>query len=210
MKRTLLTIVAIVAMALSASAQQKGEQTLGFNLNYSTGKSTTKVQINDEQSNAATILGGDNLGVGIEYGYFIANNLRVGGQISYGYTADDSKTHSLIIMPNIAYYVRLTDNFYYTPNFSIGFGLGTTGTNDYTNENFTMCGLATELQPLAVEFRPTQKFAMTVSLCSLQYVFLTDSNSSEILNTQITTKVSSNAFNFSLLANAQIGFKLYF
>jgi opacity protein-like surface antigen len=209
MKRTLLTIVAIVAMALSASAQQKGEQTLGFNLNYSTGKSTTKVQI-DEQSNTATILGGDNLGVGIEYGYFIANNLRVGGQISYGYTADDSKTHSLIIMPNIAYYVRLTDNFYYTPNFSIGFGLGTTGTNDYTNENFTMCGLATELQPLAVEFRPTQQFAMTVSLCSLQYVFLTDANSSEILNTQITTKVSSNTFNFSLLANAQIGFKLYF
>lgn len=210
MKRTLLTIVAIVAMALSASAQQKGEQTLGFNLNYSTGKSTTKVQINDEQSTAATILGGDNLGVGIEYGYFIANNLRVGGQISYGYTADESKTHSLIIMPNIAYYVRLTDNFYYTPNFSIGFGLGTTGTNDYTNENFTMCGLATELQPLAVEFRPTQQFAMTVSLCSLQYVFLTDANSSEILNTQITTKVSSNVFNFSLLANAQIGFKLYF
>lgn len=210
MKRTLLTIVAIVAMALSASAQQKGEQTLGFNLNYSTGKSTTKVQINDEQSTAATILGGDNLGVGIEYGYFIANNLRVGGQISYGYTADDSKTHSLIIMPNIAYYVRLADNFYYTPNFSIGFGLGTTGTNDYTNENFTMCGLATELQPLAVEFRPTQQFAMTVSLCSLQYVFLTDANNSEILNTQITTKVSSNTFNFSLLANAQIGFKLYF
>ena len=210
MKRTLLTIVAIVAMALSASAQQKGEQTLGFNLNYSTGKSTTKVQINDEQSTAATILGGDNLGVGIEYGYFIANNLRVGGQINYGYTADDSKTHSLIIMPNIAYYVRLTDNFYYTPNLSIGFGLGTTGTNDYTNEKFTMCGLATELQPLAVEFRPTQQFAMTVSLCSLQYVFLTDSNSSEILNTQITTKVSSNTFNFSLLANAQIGFKLYF
>ncbi len=210
MKRTLLTIVAIVAMALSASAQQKGEQTLGFNLNYSTGKSTTKVQINDEQSTAATILGGDNLGVGIEYGYFIANNLRVGGQISYGYTADESKTHSLIIMPNIAYYVRLTDNFYYTPNFSIGFGIATTSTNDYTNENFTMCGLATELQPLAVEFRPTQQFAMTVSLCSLQYVFLTDANSSEILNTQITTKVSSNAFNFSLLANAQIGFKLYF
>ncbi len=210
MKRTLLTIVAIVAMVLSASAQQKGEQTLGFNLNYSTGKSTTKVQINDEQSTATTILGGDNLGVGIEYGYFIANNLRVGGQISYGYTADESKTHSLIIMPNIAYYVRLTDNFYYTPNFSIGFGFGTTGTNDYTNENFTMCGLATELQPLAVEFRPTQQFAMTVSLCSLQYVFLTDANSSKILNTQITTKVSSNAFNFSLLANAQIGFKLYF
>lgn len=210
MKRTLLTIVAIVAMALSASAQQKGEQTLGFNLNYSTGKSTTKVQINDEQSTAATILGGDNLGVGLEYGYFIANNLRVGGQINYGYTADDSKTHSLIIMPNIAYYVRLADNFYYTPNFSIGFGLGTTGANDYTNENFTMCGLATELQPLAVEFRPTQQFAMTVSLCSLQYVFLTDANSSEILNTQITTKVSSNTFNFSLLANAQIGFKLYF
>ena len=42
MKRTLLTLVAIVAVALSASAQQQGEQTLGFNLGYNTGKTTTK------------------------------------------------------------------------------------------------------------------------------------------------------------------------
>ena len=33
-----------------------------------------------------------------------------------------------------------------------------------------MYGLEAELQPLAVEFRPTKKFAMSVSLCSLQGV----------------------------------------
>ncbi len=210
MKRTLLTLAAIIGIAFSAAAQQKGDQTLGFNLGYNTGKTSTTVQVNDKQSDAITTLGGDNLSVGVEYGYFVANSLRIGGQIGYGYTANGSKTHSLTIMPNIAYYVRLADNFYYTPNFSIGFGLGTTGKDEYTDESFTMCGLATELQPLAVEFRPTEKFAMSVSLCSLQYVFLAHSESDEIFNQQITTKVKSNAFNFDLLANAQIGFKLYF
>lgn len=210
MKRTILTLAAILGVAFSAAAQQQGEQTLGFTLGYNTGKTSTTIQVNDKQGNAVTTLGGDNLSVGVEYGYFVANNLRIGGQIGYGYTANGSESHSLTIMPNIAYYVRLADNFYYTPNFSIGFGLGTTGKDEYTDESFTMCGLATELQPLAVEFRPTEKFAMSVSLCSLQYAFLADSNSEEILNQQITTKIKSNAFNFDLLANAQIGFKLYF
>ena len=210
MKKGLLTLVAIVAVALTASAQKQGEQTVGFNLGYNTGKTTTKIQVNDQQGDAMTILGGDNLGVGVEYGYFVIDNLRVGGRINYGYTADGTKTHSLTIMPNIVYYVRLADKFYYTPNFSIGFGLGTTGKDEYTDESFTMCGLATELQPLAVEFRPTEKFAMSVSLCSLQYTFLSDSNTEEAFGQKITTKVSGSSFNFDLLANAQVGFKLYF
>ena len=212
MKRALFTIIAIVAVAFSASAQQKGEQTLGFNLGYNTGKTTTKVQVNDELSNTSSLLGGDNLSAGIEYGYFAADKLRVGFQIGYGYTAadDDAKTHALTIMPNVAYYVRLAENFYYTPNFSIGFGLGIIEHNEYPDDNFTMHGLATELQPLAVEFRPTKRFAMSVSLCSLQYTFLSGSNSEKLFNTEITTKINNNVFNFSLLANAQIGFKLYF
>lgn len=182
MKRALFTFITIVAVTFSASAQQKGEQSLGFNLSYNTGKTTTNVQINNEQSSSISILGGDNLGVGIEYGYFAADKLRVGFQIGYGYTAGDSKTHSLTIMPNVAYYVRLAENFYYTPNFSIGFGLATIDNSEYADDNFTMCGLATELQPLAVEFRPTKRFAMSVSLCSLQYVFLTKSNTEKIFN----------------------------
>lgn len=207
MKRTLLTLIAIVAVAFSASAQNQGEQTLGFNLGYNTSKITAKIQVNDRQSDPVTVLGGDNLGVGVEYGYFVIDNLRIGGRIDYGYTANGDKTHSLSITPNIAYYVRLADRFYYTPNFSIGFGLGTT---EYSDESFTMCGLATELQPLAVEFRPTERFAMSVSLCSLQYAFLSDTNTNKVLSQEITTKVSGSTFNFDLLANAQIGFKLYF
>ena len=212
MKRALFTFIAIVAVTFSASAQQKGEQTLGFNLSYNTSKTTTKMQINNELSESVSILGGDNLSVGIEYGYFAADKLRVGFQIGYGYTAnaDDAKTHALTIMPNVAYYVRLAENFYYTPNFSIGFALGIIEHNEYPDDNFTMHGLATELQPLAVEFRPTKRFAMSVSLCSLQYTFLSGSNSEKLFNTEITTKINNNVFNFSLLANAQIGFKLYF
>lgn len=203
MKKVLLTLVAIVAVAFTASAQKQGEQHIGANLGYNTGKTNVTLSLRgDNYSEKESILGGDNLGVGVEYGYFVIDNLRVGGRIGYSYTADGDKSHSLTIMPNIAYYVRLADKFYYTPNFAIGFGLGTTGKDEYTNESFTMCGLATELQPLAVEFRPTKKFAMSVSLCSLQYVFLTGDIEQ--------VKVDTGAFSFDLLANAQVGFKLYF
>lgn len=203
MKKALLTLVAIVAVAFTASAQKQGEQHIGANLGYNTGKTNVTLSLRgDNYSEKESILGGDNLGVGVEYGYFVIDNLRVGGRIGYSYTANGDKSHSLTIMPNIAYYVRLADKFYYTPNFAIGFGLGTTGKDEYTNESLYdvwSCNGAFSPWP---EFRPTEKFAMSVSLCSLQYVFLTGDIG------QI--KVDTGAFSFDLLANAQVGFKLYF
>lgn len=199
-------------MAFSASAQKQGEQYVGLSLGYNTGKSTFKYTVNDETSNPVTAWGGDNLGVCVDYGYFIADNLRVGGTIGYGYYANDgdSEAHALNIMPNIAYYIRLADNFYYTPNLSIGFGLETMEDVDFADDDFTMCGFATEFQPLAVEFRPSKRVALSVSLCSLQYVYLSGTERETVFNQEVTTKVMSGAFNFDLLANAQVGFKLYF
>lgn len=60
---------------------------------------------------------------------------------------------------------------------------------------------------MAVEFRPAKRFAMTVSLASLQFVYLTGKlNAGE----QLSTTVDTSGIAFSLLANAQVGFKLYF
>ena len=47
MKRTLLTLAAILGVAFSAAAQPKGEQTVGFTLGYNTGKTSTTIQVND-------------------------------------------------------------------------------------------------------------------------------------------------------------------
>ena len=120
------------------------------------------------------------------------------------------KSHSLTISPGIAYYVRLAPNFYYTPNLSVGFAFGVndSGTLGKDSESMSLFGLGGELQPLAVEFRPTKKFAMSVSLCSLQGAAMEGIYNRDDLDRPID--MSGMNVSFDLLANAQVGFKLYF
>ena len=120
------------------------------------------------------------------------------------------KSHSLTISPGIAYYVRLAPNFYYTPNLSVGFAFGVndSGTLGKDSESMSLFGLGGELQPLAVEFRPTKKFAMSVSLCSLQGAAMEGTYNHDDLDRPID--MSGMNVSFDLLANAQVGFKLYF
>jgi hypothetical protein len=219
MKKLVTILFLAVATVWSASAQQKGDSYLGLNLGYNTSTSmlttTTTTDIygsSNTQKSSVRTLGGDNLNVGVEYGYFVANNLRVGAHLQYGYVAGGEDTqHALAIAPNVAYYVKLANGFYYTPNLSVGFGC-TIIPGEGDMSDFTMCGFVGELQAFAVEFRPTEHFAMSVSLCSLQYGYLSgkDRVEGEYVDVSSSTKYSSSSFAFDLLANAQIGFKYYF
>lgn len=214
MKKLLLTATALMVF-VGAFAQQKGDSYVGVSLGYDTGITNTKITttinsgaISDETINRD----GDNFAINLDYGYFVAKHLRVGATLGYGYNANaDSAVHSFTITPNVAYYVKLAPNFYYTPSLSLGFGCATANERLVDlrgdDDNFTMSGFVAELQPFAVEFRPTQRFAMSVSLCSLQYLYLAG-NVDIIQNTSV--KIDQNALAFNLLANAQVGFKLYF
>lgn len=209
MKRTLLTIIAIVAVAFTASAQQKGENYLGLNLGYETSKQWSKVVIDAtyfDEEQSVTAPGGDNFGIGLEYGYFVANNLLVKLNAYYGLDKlDEDVSHSLNVTPGLAYYVRLAKGFYYTPNISLGYIMSAT---KQTDDSFLKAnGFAAELQPIAVEFRPTKHFAMSVSLGSLQYAYLTCATGDPDI---IRTNIDIHGLNFSLLKSAQVGFKFYF
>lgn len=216
MKRLAL-IAAAMMLAFGASAQQKGDSYVGLSLDYNTGKrtlatsTTTTIAGSSSTVNSSTPTNfGDNLGLEFEYGYFVADKLRVGIDLDYTYTKNGSSSHAFGVMPNVAYYVELAKGFYYTPNLGVGFGLNTTPVNN--DSNLTMCGFVGEFQPFAVEFRPTKRFAMTVSLCSLQYSYLAgkESSSTDILNSSISTKYNTSTITFDLMTNAQVGFKLYF
>ena len=128
MKRTLFILAAVAALCFPASAQQKGEQSLGFFFGYDTG---------------------------------------------------------------------ITE---YTLNLRSGIL-----SKDW--ESISLTGLGAELQPLAVEFRPTEKFAMSVSIFSIQGVAMQgkfDFTGGNDFN------ISGMGLAIDCLMNPQIGFKLYF
>ena len=217
MKRILSTLVAVVAVCFCASAQQKGEQSLGAYFGYDTGVTGYKIYLGHlgtfPNKQEIKVKEGHNIVAALEYSYFFANNLRLSATVGYGLQANPetpSVAHSLTISPGIAYYVRLAPNFYYTPNLSVGFacGVNDSGTLGKDSESMSLFGLGGELQPLAVEFRPTKKFAMSVSLCSLQGAAMEGTYNHDDLDRPID--MSGMNVTFDLLANAQVGFKLYF
>lgn len=219
MKRVLISIMALVALCFTATAQQKGEQSLGMYLGYDTGVKGYKIYLGSvgiiPSKQEIRVKDGHNIVAALEYSYFVADNLRLSATIGYGYQVNmdtPMQAHSLSIAPGIAYYVRLAPNFYYTPNLNVGFACGVTdtGTLGKDLESISLFGLGGELQPLAVEFRPTKRFAMSVSLCSLQGAAMEGSYSHNDINIDKPIDMSGMSLTFDLITNAQVGFKLYF
>lgn len=216
MKRILISIVALAALCFTVAAQQKGEQSLGLHLGYDTGVTGYKFYLGSvgivPGKQEIKVKDGHNIAAALEYSYFVCDNLRLSANVAYGFQGNPdtpSSAHSITIAPGIAYYVRLAENFFYTPNLNVGFACGVTGSGTLGKdwESMTLYGLGAELQPLAVEFRPTKKFAMSVSLCSLQAVAMEgkyDFAGGNDIN------MSGMGVTFDLIANAQVGFKLYF
>ena len=219
MKRVLISIMALVAICFTAAAQQKGEQSLGLHLGYDTGVTGYKFYLEGigifHSTQEIKVKDGHNIAAALEYSYFVCDNLRLSANVAYGFQGNPdtpSSAHSLTIAPGIAYYVRLAPNFYYTPNLNVGFACGVTdtGTLGKDLESISLFGLGGELQPLAVEFRPTKRFAISVSLCSLQGAAMEGSYSHNDINIDKPIDMSGMSLTFDLITNAQVGFKLYF
>lgn len=222
MKRALIIFTIILVSTTVASAQQRGESYFGFNAGYSTGHTVTSVDVDSDifdYDETSKVPGSHQFSVGLEYGYFVANNLLISANVSYGLSASSVEildtystkelTHTLTITPGISYYVRLADRFYYTPRLNAGFVYGAASEDVPGEDTYTVTtlGAIAELQPFSVEFRPSSRFAMHISLGSLQYTYLTnDEEQADFLN----TKYHIHNVNFSLLSNAEVGFKFYF
>lgn len=105
------------------SAQNKGDKYVGGII----GITTTSISIDGSSASQTTF------GFAPEFGYFASDRLRVGGSIGYQLISSDGETtHGLTAGPSLAYYVRLCDRFYYTPQLAVGFAFASTdGTSGY-------------------------------------------------------------------------------
>lgn len=184
MKRLIICALAFLAVSVqSVSAQDKGDKYVGGMLGV--GVSANFVE---GISSTAT-----NVGIAPEFGYFVANKLKVGAGIGYSLSISGATTHVLTVSPNVAYYVKLCNNFYYTPAFEIGFAYG-------HSEGLDGVGFGLGLSLAGFEFRPSTHFGLSVNLLSLNYVFLSYPDYG----------VNSNGVTFNLGVNPSVGVKYYF
>ena len=100
-------------------------------------------------------------------------------------------------MPNLAYYVRLCDKFYYTPGLELGFV-------STFSKDLSMPGFGLDVNLGSFEFRPTNKLGISMNALSLSYAYRTYKESYS------GVRINSNAVDFSLGISPSIGVKYYF
>lgn len=207
MKR-FLTFLLLLAISSTALAQLQGECYFGGSLGYKTSKSVVKV-IGVDKSESP---GGNVLSITPEFGYFIKNRLRLSGYLGYGWQSQKvewvdtawlkQQTHVALLGAGLSYYVRLANNFYYTPEVALAVAMGA-AVQDLTKTDkfkYMAVGFEAEVKLLALEYRPVDKFAFNVSLIDFNYVFL----GSPKYRTQ------SSEVSFNMLTNASVSFRYYF
>ena len=207
MKR-FLTFLLLLAISSTALAQLQGECYFGGSLGYKTSKSVVKV-IGVDKSESP---GGNVLSITPEFGYFIKNRLRLSGYLGYGWQSQKvewvdtawlkQQTHVALLGAGLSYYVRLANNFYYTPEVALAVAMGA-AVQDLTKTDkfkYMAVGFEAEVKLFALEYRPFDKFAFNVSLIDFNYVFL----GSPKYRTQ------SSEVSFNMLTNASVSFRYYF
>lgn len=178
MKKLFVILVALLCCSATAFAQNKGDKYIGGNL----GLAIQAVGADGNTSAAAA------LGIQPEFGYFVADRLKIGASLGYSISAG---THSFTIMPNISYYLPLCDGLYYAPGLELGYALG-------AEQGFSMSGFGLAAHFFTLEFRPSEHFGFSANLLSLNFVSLTKYG------------VTAGGASINIGINPTVGFKYYF
>lgn len=178
MKKLLVVLIAMLCCSATTFAQNKGDMYFG-------GYAGISIQAVGAGGDAAV---GAALAIQPEFGYFVADRLKIGASLGYGISAG---AHSLTVCPNISYYLPLCDGLYYAPGLELGYALG-------AEEGFTMSGFGLAAHFFTLEFRPSEHFGFSANLLSLNFVSLTKYG------------ITANAASFDIGVNPTIGFKYYF
>ncbi len=240
MKRSIILAICALFIGVTASAQfttatnggskksgssgtySQGTMYVGGGLTFGAGSSNVKMSANGlsesyKSPNPAEFT------IAPSFGYFVADNLRVSLSLNYGISSQTDKndnykatesSSSFLIGPEVAYYIRIADNLYYTPELGI-YG-GVTGNKEkYTSDNHSSEEKANAgtfgfgLSLAQVEFRPTPKLGFAVNVMNLKYFSKSKTETEKISDTEeLKIKYTTGSFNFNF--NATFAVRYYF
>lgn len=241
MKRIITASIALVFLSCGfATAQKKGEISIGGMIGVSGGYSKTSPVITVTGKGTGTASSGKDLtpagdytvnvdtksnektpsstmvSAGAEFGWFFADNWKLGVNIQYAldsnpYEKNNGKwlrqnTNLVFAGPQLAYYLKISDGFYYTPQIAAYGLLGTAKTEaQRISEIKDVFGYGFELAPGAFEFRPTSHFAFSVSFLSLGYT-----HTKMKANGQYDHDIKTDTITYDLAIQPSIGLRYYF
>ena len=213
MKRLVLFAVAMF-IGLASFAQKKGDMFISGSISADFGTQTTSLSDGGHSTSVSMPLP-TRIGFGVEYGYFVVDNLKLGMSMSVPLTSTPveevdgkwlkDKASGFAINPNVAYYVRLADRFYYTPEVGVSVNFGSLKEQLSKSETYKtpFWGWDVYANLLALEFRVSEKIAIGAIVSGISY------GSAIYTNVDTEAKATINQFKFDL-NNSSVHFRFYF
>ena len=211
MKRNLFIAMACL-VGIASFAQKKGDMLVSgsFTADFGVYKASSSIR---ENSTSEFSPFNSEYSIDAGYGYFVADNVRVGAYLSVPYysypTVKDGdkwlkdKVISVDVTPHVAYYLKLADKFYYTPEVGAVLSWGRSTMQWEPSETTvvptTAWGIYMDL--FAVEYKVTDKIALGASLGGPSYFRVTEKYGAE------SVKTDQFLFDFS---GATLSFNYYF
>ena len=174
-------LIGIVILSMSVYAQNKGDKYIAPSLAVSFGKQYATYTTSYEAYHASKPY---DLSItpSCEFGFFTYDNFRLGLCIGVPFSAYPASQHNdeetwdfdytlgVAINPNMAYYVRLAEKLYYTPEIGFMFQLW----NDFEDieeifEPNLYRSFSVYINLFDLEFRVNEKIAIGVGLGSFYY-----------------------------------------
>ena len=150
---TILLIAAIGAFATTVNAQEKGDFYLGGTLGLGVSSSGSNGYMHTSTE----------FNIAPEVGFFVIDNLKLGAKLEY---AVSSSRHTFTFAPNASYYLPIVDKLYYTPQLSIGGGMG------IENGGYVDGVFCVSFNLLSLEYKATKNFALSMNLVDIDYCMI--------------------------------------
>ncbi|MES3017366.1 MAG: outer membrane beta-barrel protein [Bacteroidota bacterium] len=167
MKKLILSLTAVVAIALSANAQtEKGKWILGGTASYESVK-----------SDASGAKASQTLSVIPNLGYFVSDNFALGTGVGYTYSktgvaSATGQNEAIAVRPFGRYYVGLSDQFKFFGQAAVPLSFGTVKSVDASGNSGAKVGSSTSvgvaLSPGFAYF-PTKKIGIEFAFNGLSY-----------------------------------------
>ncbi|RBQ02915.1 hypothetical protein DRW42_24315 [Pedobacter miscanthi] len=212
MKKQLLTLVAVWAIAMTANAQTKGTNALSFGVNSNTNKLSGNNYENKVKSNTFTL----------GYGYFFKDNNKIGLDLTYGLSkntyssgnTNGNNQEQKSYGGNLSYqhYFPLVKTLYAYAGGKAGYAYSKNNTSfnntnsqvlDYTSNQYAVGAYG------GITWFVSKRFAFETSLLSADIIY-TKTEQNEVNANNFFTKSESTSFNLSSQGFINnLGFKIY-
>lgn len=178
--RKFLCAILFIALSTAAIAQTKGDKYISFAISGSLGQAFVEY-FNGSSTQSASAPSDTDIAIQGEFAYFVSNHFRLSFAVGLPYHSTPTEKASSVwlrdnssaitINPNAAYYYKIADGIYYTPELGLSLGFGNRSVQESASSTTHLKTTTWELylQYLSFEFRVNERLALGFAAGTLSY-----------------------------------------